>query len=45
MSGILNVVLFVIAVQTGSSGQVFVFFIQIMMTVRVNTISMSCDLP
>ena len=46
VSGIYNIGLFVMAFQTGSSGQVlFVFYIHIMITVRVNAISMSCDLP
>ena len=42
MSGIYNIVLFVVAFRTGSSGQVL-FSIHIMITVCVNTISMSCD--
>ena len=44
MSGIYNIGLFVMAFPTGSSGQVLVFFaIHTMITVRANTILMSCD--
>ena len=44
MSGIYNIVLFMKTFRTWSNGQVL-FTIHIMITVRVNTISMSCDLP
>ena len=43
MSGIYSIELFVVAFRTGSSGQVLVFSIHIMITVCVNTILMSCD--
>ena len=43
MSGIYNIGFFVVAFRTGSSGQVLVFSINIMITVLVNKISMSCD--
>ena len=46
MSGINNIGLFVVAFRTGSSGQVLVFFYThnlILITICVNTISISCD--